>query len=60
MIFIFLVSLGTTILVVPSILAAESKQDAWITGIVAVSVGLLLIWMYVKLAQMFPAMTLLI
>lgn len=58
MIFIFLVSLGTTILVVPSILAAESKQDAWITSIVAVSVGLLLIWMYVKLAQMFPAMTL--
>ncbi|MZQ82212.1 endospore germination permease [Paenibacillus sp. 5J-6] len=58
MIFIFLISVGTTILVVPSILAAESKQDAWIAGIAAVSVGLLFIWMYVKLARMYPAMTL--
>lgn len=58
MIFIFLISMGTTILIVPSILAAQSKQDAWIAGIAAVGAGLLFIWLYVKLAQMFPAMTL--
>ncbi|MBP1965420.1 GerAB/ArcD/ProY family transporter [Paenibacillus aceris] len=58
MILIFLFSVGTTILVVPSILAAEAKQDAWIAGMAAVGSGLLFIWMYVKLANMFPAMTL--
>ncbi|NOV01073.1 GerAB/ArcD/ProY family transporter [Paenibacillus planticolens] len=58
MIFIFLISVGTTILVVPSILAAEAKQDAWMAGAAAVGSGLLFIWMYVKLVQMFPDMTL--
>ncbi|MDU0202479.1 GerAB/ArcD/ProY family transporter [Paenibacillus sp. MAH-36] len=58
MIFIFLISLGTTILVVPSILTAQSKQDAWIAGTTAVCAGMLFIWMYVKLVRMYPDMTL--
>lgn len=58
MILIILFSVGTTILVVPSMLAAETKQDAWISGVVGVAIGLLFLWMYVKLAKMYPDCTL--
>lgn len=58
MILIILFSVGTTILVVPSMLAAETKQDAWISGLMGVSIGLLFLWMYVKLAKMYPDYTL--
>lgn len=58
MILIFLFSVGTTILVVPSMLAAETKQDAWISGVVGVGIGLLFLMMYVKLAKLYPNYTL--
>ncbi|MDD9268960.1 endospore germination permease [Paenibacillus sp. GCM10023248] len=58
MILVFLVAVGTTVLVVPSLLAMESKQDAWIAGIAGVAIGLLFIRMYVRLAKMFPAQSL--
>ncbi|MCY9669649.1 endospore germination permease [Paenibacillus alginolyticus] len=58
MILIILFSVGTTILVVPSMLAAETKQDAWISGVVGVSIGLLFLMMYVRLVHMYPDYTL--
>jgi spore germination protein KB len=58
MILIILFSVGTTILVVPSMLAAETKQDAWIAGVMGVGIGLLFLCMYVKLAKMYPDYTL--
>ncbi|NOU89156.1 GerAB/ArcD/ProY family transporter [Paenibacillus sp. LMG 31460] len=58
MILIIFFSVGTTILVVPSMLAAETKQDAWISGVMGVGIGLLFLWMYVKLAMMYPDYTL--
>ncbi|MFD0696964.1 endospore germination permease [Paenibacillus sp. GCM10027628] len=58
MILIFLFSLGTSILVVPTLLAAETKQDAWISGLAGVGIGLLFLWFYVKLAKKFPGCTL--
>lgn len=52
-----LFSIGTSILVVPSSLAAESKQDAWIAAIFGTVVGLLFIWLFCVLAQLFPNLT---
>lgn len=59
--FIVLVTLytiGSTILVVPAAMAADSKQDAWIASIVGVGVGLLLVWLYSIVGNLFPNNTL--
>ncbi|MDQ0921016.1 GerAB/ArcD/ProY family transporter [Paenibacillus sp. V4I5] len=42
MILIILFSVGTTILVVPSMSAAETKQDAWISGVMGVGIAFLM------------------
>ncbi|KNH16495.1 spore gernimation protein [Priestia megaterium] len=51
-------SLGDTILVVPGSLTADSKQEAWIPAILGVGVGVLLVWMYIKLSSLYPNKTL--
>lgn len=39
-------SIGTTILIIPSGLAADAKQDAWIAALAGVGIGLLAVWLY--------------
>lgn len=51
-------TIGTTILIIPSGLAADAKQDAWIAAIAGVAMGLLLVALYNKAAMLFPEMTL--
>jgi spore germination protein KB len=58
MILVLLFSVGTTILVVPTVLAADAKQDAWIPGLVGVGVGLIFLWLYGTLAKKYPGYTL--
>lgn len=53
-----LYTIGSTILVVPASMAANSKQDAWIAAIIGVGVGLLLVWLYSALGSFFPDQTL--
>ncbi|NEW06636.1 endospore germination permease [Paenibacillus sp. SYP-B3998] len=53
MIMIILFSVGTTILVVPTLLVVEAKQDAWISGLAGISVGMILLWLYVKVGKRF-------
>ncbi|WP_313894930.1 endospore germination permease [Psychrobacillus sp.] len=50
-------SIGTSILVIPSLLAAEAKQDAWIVAILGTGIGLLVIWLFCTIAQWFPHLT---
>ncbi|MEH7374809.1 GerAB/ArcD/ProY family transporter [Neobacillus drentensis] len=57
LVLVTLFTIGTTILVVPSGLAAEGKQDAWIVAIVGTVMGLLVIWIYNTIALRFPNMT---
>lgn len=52
-----LFTIGTTILIIPAGLAAEAKQDAWITAILGVGVGLLLVLFYNAVSSLFPQMT---
>jgi spore germination protein KB len=57
LVLIFLYTVGTTILVIPSGLAATAKQDAWIAGLVGVCFGLISGGMYVGLWRLFPNKT---
>lgn len=50
-------TIGTGILEVPSVLAAENKQDAWIAAIIGMVIGFLLIWCFTTLALWFPKLT---
>lgn len=58
MILVTLFTVGTSILLVPSLLVTEAKQDAWIAGILGVCVGLLSVWLYNTLGNLFPNKTL--
>ena len=54
---VILFSIGTSILIIPSILAGEVKQDAWIVAILGTLIGLLIIWLYCIIGQWFPQLT---
>jgi spore germination protein KB len=51
---VILYTVGSTILVIPASLAADSKQDAWIASIVGIGTGLLLVWLYCKVGSLYP------
>ncbi|MFC4810178.1 GerAB/ArcD/ProY family transporter [Paenibacillus sp. GCM10023250] len=53
-----LFSLGSSILIVPSGLTAIAKQDGWISAVIGVGVGALLIGLYIVLATRYPGQTL--
>ncbi|WP_233191824.1 MULTISPECIES: endospore germination permease [unclassified Sporosarcina] len=50
-------TIGTGILIVPSVLATEAKQDAWIAAIIGMGIGLLVIWLFTTIALWFPHLT---
>ena len=50
-------TIGTGILVLPSVLVGIAKQDAWISAILGTGVGLLIVWMFTKLSLWFPNLT---
>lgn len=50
-------SMGTSILIIPSALAEGAKQDAWISAIFGVIIGILVIWLFCFIAQWFPNLT---
>lgn len=47
---------GSAILIIPSILTAKAKQDAWISAVLSVGIGLLIIPLYNALGKRFPDM----
>jgi spore germination protein KB len=53
-----LFTIGSSILIAPSGLAYEAKQDAWIAAILGLLVGLLLVMLYQALGNRFPQKTL--
>ncbi|NEW06637.1 endospore germination permease [Paenibacillus sp. SYP-B3998] len=57
MILVILFSIGTAILIIPSALAAEAKQDAWILEIVGVGIGIVLCWLYIYISKLHPGCT---
>ncbi|MFC5447720.1 GerAB/ArcD/ProY family transporter [Paenibacillus aestuarii] len=55
---VMIFTIGTTILVIPSGLAADAKQDAWIAAIVGVGLNVLLVCLYNFISNYFPNLTL--
>lgn len=58
LVLVILHTIGTAILIIPSSIAQEARQDAWIAAIISVGLGLLLVMLYITLGNMFPNMTL--
>ncbi len=50
-------TLGSSILVGPSLLASYAKQDAWIASILSLIIGLCFIFLYNQLLSYYPKMT---
>ncbi|WP_427138815.1 GerAB/ArcD/ProY family transporter [Psychrobacillus psychrodurans] len=57
LVLVTLFTIGTGILVVPSILATEAKQDAWIAALLGTSIGILIIWLFTTIGLWFPNLT---
>ena len=57
LVLVTLFTIGTTILVVPSGLAAAAKQDAWIVSIVGTGIGFIVIGIFHALVRSYPEMT---
>ncbi|MCL1697023.1 endospore germination permease [Lysinibacillus sp. BPa_S21] len=57
MIITLLFSIGTAILIIPSTVTSESKQDAWIVAIIGVAISLLLVKLFVALGNRTPTQT---
>ena len=51
---VFHFTIGSTILIIPSALANAAKQDAWLSALIGVIVGLLLVCLYNILEGMHP------
>lgn len=56
-IIVMLYLIGSAILIIPSILAAEAKQDAWIAALLTIGIALLFIPVYISLGTRFPNKT---
>lgn len=57
-ILVFMFTTGSSLLLAPSMLASKAKQDAWLAAIFGLAVGLLLVWLYQTLGNLFSDMTL--
>ncbi|MBE1555981.1 GerAB/ArcD/ProY family transporter [Sporosarcina limicola] len=57
-ILVILFSVGSSMLIIPGIIAKEAKQDAWIAAILGVGVALLLVKLYNVVGSIEPNMTL--
>ena len=58
MILTILFTIGSAILIIPSGMALVAKQDAWIAVLVGVGCGLLIMYLYIKITDLYPQMTL--
>jgi spore germination protein KB len=50
--------IGSAIIVIPSTLASLAKQDAWIASLLSPAIGLLLLYIVIRLSDRFPGMAL--
>ncbi|TMU87245.1 spore gernimation protein [Bacillus sp. BHET2] len=51
---VLLYTVGSTILIIPSILTSVAKQDAWIAGFIGLGGGVVAVFLYSSLASKFP------
>lgn len=56
-ILVILFSIGSSILIAPSILAEKAKQDGWLAYLLTIMIGMFFIFLYNRLASQFPTMS---
>ncbi|MGJ7919869.1 GerAB/ArcD/ProY family transporter [Neobacillus sp. LXY-4] len=56
-ILIIMFVIGTSILITPPLTAIQAKQDAWLSVLLGLGFGLILVWLYSILAGRYPNMT---
>lgn len=56
-ILVFLVTLGDLVMILPSILTEEAKQDAWISVLLGIVPGLLIVLLFCAIAKRMPQLT---
>jgi spore germination protein KB len=57
MVLVFLYTIGTTVLVIPSGLAAAAKQDAWIGALAGNVIGMAVVGLFAALWRLYPGKT---
>ncbi|MEY9868012.1 spore germination protein (amino acid permease) [Peribacillus sp. B2I2] len=57
LILVIIFTIGGAILTLPSVLVSFAKQDGWIAYIIATLFGLCFVFLYNKLASLYPSMT---
>lgn len=57
-ILVALYSIGSAILIVPSGMTFYAKQDAWLSAIIGIAIGLGLVWIHYKVGNTFPSLNL--
>ncbi|WP_272949081.1 GerAB/ArcD/ProY family transporter [Paenibacillus contaminans] len=57
-ILVFLIAVGDSILILPAIPAAEAKQDAWLSGILGLLTGLLVVYLIGTVGRLYPRLNL--
>lgn len=55
---VFLFTVGTSIILLPSMLASDAKNDAWFSAILGTAAGIMMIGLYLALANLVPGKTL--
>ncbi|MED2944371.1 endospore germination permease [Bacillus swezeyi] len=53
-IFVFIFTIGSSVLYIPASLAAEAKQDAWIASGFGLGIGLLIVKLVTSVAKLYP------
>jgi spore germination protein KB len=53
-VFVFVFTIGSSVLYIPAALAAEAKQDAWIAAGFGVVIGLLVVKLITSVAKLYP------
>lgn len=54
----FGLTIGTSILVIPSSVAHIAREDAWIASLVSMAINLLMVTLYIALARLYPGQSL--
>ena len=57
MIIVMLFTIGSSIIITPSIMAGIAKQDAWIASLIGVIISSLILWLFTSLANLYPDKT---
>lgn len=52
------IAIGDSMLVLPAIPTSEAKQNAWISALVGIAAGLMVVWLFSAVGKLYPRLTL--